>query len=265
MQKDVMIEEETLDSLNIAKNSTATYFGSNGWLLEISSKRIVIDPWLKGDLKFALGEWFFKGTLKKEWEIPNNIDLLLITQGQPDHAHIPTLEKFSRKIPVVCSEAAYESIKRLGFDRITKLSPKAKFELTDVSITATSGAPVPNVENGYIIESENISIYIEPHGFLDKTLNDRQIDVLITPFVNIGIRFIGNFIRGKDILPVLISKFKPKKLLASTSGGDQEFSGLLSNLIYVEGNNDWYKAHLLNNEDAIIPEPGKSYYLTGNE
>ena len=61
----------------------ATYLGSNGWIIEFERHKIVIDPWIKGDLVFPLGEWFFKGTLSKEIPTPKNINLILITQGLP--------------------------------------------------------------------------------------------------------------------------------------------------------------------------------------
>lgn len=69
----------------------ATYYGANGWLIELDNTRILIDPWLNGDLRFPPGDWLIKGELFKEVEIPIGIDFLLLTQGQPDHAHPPTL------------------------------------------------------------------------------------------------------------------------------------------------------------------------------
>ena len=44
----------------------ATYLGSNGWLIKFKKTNLIIDPWLKGDLIFPPGEWFFKGSLEKE-------------------------------------------------------------------------------------------------------------------------------------------------------------------------------------------------------
>ena len=39
----------------------ATYLGSNGWFIKFKKTNLIIDPWLKGDLIFPPGEWFFKG------------------------------------------------------------------------------------------------------------------------------------------------------------------------------------------------------------
>ena len=44
----------------------ATYLGSNGWLIKFKKTNLIIDPWLKGDLIFPPGEWFFEGSLEEE-------------------------------------------------------------------------------------------------------------------------------------------------------------------------------------------------------
>ena len=84
----------------------ATYYGANGWFIEINNIKILIDPWLNGDLTFPPGDWLIKGELRHEIDIPKDIDILLLTQGQPDHAHPPTLKKINKSITVIASEAA---------------------------------------------------------------------------------------------------------------------------------------------------------------
>mgnify|MGYP001407388901 FL=1 len=74
-------------------STKATYYGANGWLIELGNTRFLIDPWLNGDLTFPPGDWLIKGALSKDIEIPTDFDFLLLTQGQPDHAHPPTLKK----------------------------------------------------------------------------------------------------------------------------------------------------------------------------
>ncbi|MDD1436553.1 MBL fold metallo-hydrolase, partial [Dolichospermum sp. ST_sed10] len=39
-----------------------TWLDSNSWLIEINEQRILIDPWLIGDLTFNNLEWLFKGS-----------------------------------------------------------------------------------------------------------------------------------------------------------------------------------------------------------
>ena len=58
----------------------ATYLGSNGWLIKFNKSNLIIDPWLKGDLIFPPGEWFFKGTLEEEVLIDKNQKYLTTNQ-----------------------------------------------------------------------------------------------------------------------------------------------------------------------------------------
>ena len=77
----------------------ATYLGANGWLLEIGTLRILVDPWLRGMLSFPPGPWFLRGELGTEQPIPGDLDLLLLTQGLADHAHPTTLRLLPKDLP----------------------------------------------------------------------------------------------------------------------------------------------------------------------
>ena len=99
----------------------ATYLGSNGWFIKFKKNNLIIDPWLKGDLIFPPGEWFFKGSLEKEISIDKGIDIILITQGLPDHCHIPTLEMFRKDIPIICPRSASGTLENIGFSSINVL------------------------------------------------------------------------------------------------------------------------------------------------
>ena len=237
----------------------ATYYGANGWLIELGNTRFLIDPWLSGDLTFPPGDWLIKGELGQEIEIPNYIDFLLLTQGQPDHSHPPTLKKIDKDIPVIASEAASRVVKKIGFNVITKLKPGEKINKKNLNIQATSGAAVPNVENGYIIESELDSIYIEPHGFIDKKIKPRNVDLLITPVIDFSLPLAGKFIKGKTVLPQLLDLFKPSTVMASTTGGDITFSGIINNLIKVDGSADEISLMKYKDTEFINPEPLKEY------
>ena len=59
----------------------ATYLGANGWLLEIGPLRVLGDPWLTGTLEFPPGPWFFQGELSQPQPVPQQLDLLLLSQG----------------------------------------------------------------------------------------------------------------------------------------------------------------------------------------
>ncbi len=237
----------------------STYYGANGWLIELDEIKILIDPWLNGELSFSPGDWLIKGVLSQELEAPNDIDFLLLTQGQPDHAHPPTLKKINKSIPVISSYSASKVVDDIGFKNINKLKPSEKFKYNNLSILATSGASVPNIENGYIIEYNQDSIYIEPHGFLDKNIAPRHIDLVITPVLDISLPLAGKFIKGKSVLPELIKLFNPSTVLASTTGGEISFTGILNSLIKVDGSFDEHSFFGDIATKFINPQPLKTY------
>ncbi len=212
----------------------ATYLGSNGWFIKFPKTNLIIDPWLKGDLIFPPGEWFFKGSLGEEISLDKEIDIILLTQGLPDHCHIPTLEMFSKDIPIICPKSASGILEKIGFNTIKVLKPTEKTNQLNLSIEATAGAPVPQIENGYIVkDAQNNGFYIEPHGYLDESLNKQNLDAVITPTKNLDLPLVGSFVKGADVIPKLIKKFNPKFILSSTVGGDAKYSGFLNNFISV--------------------------------
>jgi len=213
----------------------ATYLGSNGWLIKFKKTNLIIDPWLKGDLIFPPGEWFFKGSLEEEISIDKKIDIILITQGLPDHCHVPTLEMFRKDIPIICPKSAVKTLEKIGFSSIKMINPTEKTNQFNLSFEATAGAPVPQIENGYIVkDDQDNGFYIEPHGYLDENLNKQNLDAVITPTKNLELPLVGSFVKGADVIPKLINKFNPKFILSSTVGGDAKYSGILNNLISVQ-------------------------------
>ena len=213
----------------------ATYLGSNGWFIKFQKTNLLIDPWLKGDLIFPPGEWFFKGSLENEISITKDINLILLTQGLPDHCHIPTLEMFRRDIPIICPQSAKKTLEKIGFCLIKVLQPSDKLTQNNLNIEATAGAPVPQIENGYIVKDEKDNgFYIEPHGYLDENLKKQKLDAVITPTKNLLLPLVGSFVKGADVIPKLINTFDPKFILSSTVGGEAKYSGFLNNLIKVQ-------------------------------
>ena len=128
-----------------------------------------------------------------------------------------------------------------------------------LTIRATAGASVPNLENGYIIDHNLDSVYIEPHGFIDKEIKPRNIDLVITPVIDFSLPIAGKFIKGKTVLPELLKLFNPSTLLASTTGGEITFSGILNNLINVDGSVDDIQLFNKINTNYINPIPLKKY------
>ena len=213
----------------------AKYLGSNGWLIKFKKTNLIIDPWITGDLVFPPGDWFFKGSLANEILINENINTILLTQSLPDHCHIPSLQMFKKNIDIICPKSAKGILEKLGFNSINVLQPSEKIYKNDLEFEATSGAPVPKVENGYIVKDhEGRGFYIEPHGYLDEKLNSQELDAVITPTINLALPIVGSFVKGADVLPKLISKFKPKYILSSTVGGEAKYSGFLNKFISIQ-------------------------------
>ncbi len=252
-----------------------TYYGANGWLLQFETPgtaplRVLLDPWLVGELRFLPGDWFFRGTLPQPWPVPDAIDLLLLTQGLPDHAHPPTLEQLPRSIPVVGSASAAAVARRLGFTAVTALAPGQDCRPSGVNgqpsgleITATAGAPVPQVENGYLLRHPAARLYVEPHGFLPAAtaLPPQPLDAVITPVVDLGLPLAGAFVRGRSVLPQLMERFQPRTVLASTAGGGVRYAGLLNHLLWQRGAVAGAAADLPGPVQLIDPQPGQAYVV----
>jgi L-ascorbate metabolism protein UlaG (beta-lactamase superfamily) len=213
----------------------ATYFAANGWLIEFGDLRVLVDPWLIGPLEFPPGPWLFRGTLPHPWPVPVGVDLLLLTQGLPDHCHPPTLALLDQALPVVGSAAAASRVREMGFESVTSLAPGEKHRLGALLITASAGAPVPQVENGYLLEHPEGTLFLEPHGFLATDLPERTLDAVITPVVDLGLPVAGAFVKGREVLPLLLERFRPRTVLASTAGGDVRFEGLLPRVLWQKG------------------------------
>lgn len=248
----------------------ATYGGANGWLLDFGvvagsvpdSLRVLVDPWLQGPLDFPPGPWLLRGELPDPQPLAEAVDLLLLSQGLDDHCHPPSLALLSPELPVVASPAAAARVRRLGFRSVTALRPGESHRHGALTITASAGAAVPQLENGYLLEHPGGSLYLEPHGFLAADLPQRQLDAVITPVLDVGLPLAGAFVRGRQVLPRLLERFGPRTVLASTTGGDVRFSGLLAGLLQGAGTLE-QAAALVEAAGArlIDPVPGHPYDL----
>ena len=242
----------------------ATYFGANGWLLEFDRLRILVDPWLCGTLSFPPGNWLLKGELPCERPAPKNLNLLLLTQGLADHAHPASLEQLPKNLPVIGSAGAAQVVKRLGFHDVQAIKPGQITHHQGLSIRATAGAPVPTVENGYLLEHSAGCLYLEPHGFLDASVPEQKLDAVITPMVDLGLPALGSFVKGCSVVPQLMERFRPTTMLASTSGGDVRFSGAISRLLQMQGSVRETAANLEAHTRCIDPVAGERYNLSSS-
>jgi hypothetical protein len=244
----------------------ATYLGANGWLLDFGDMRVLVDPWFTGPLTFGVGGWLLKGELRSPQPVPEGVDLLLLSQGLADHCHLPSLALLPKDLTVLASYSAAKRIRRLGFNRVIAMAPEERHPEPPLTVRATAGAPVPELENGWLINHPAGTVYLEPHGFPSADLPTRPLTAVITPVLDVGLPLAGAFVRGRSALPELLRRFQPTTVLASTTGGDVRFSGVLSSVLRVEGSLAEAAAVVAAQANGcrfIDPQPGVPYTLNG--
>jgi len=233
-----------------------TYFGANSWLLEVGGMRVLLDPWLVGSLTFGGQGWFFEGINPNLGPIPGDIDLILLSQGLPDHAHRPTLERLDRQIPVVGSLGAARLATRLGYTQVTPLRPGELCQVEPLAppkrrlglgpaaptlgleIRAFAGAPVPQVENAYLLTQlgDGRTLYYEPHGFAAADLLEMgPVDVVINPVVDLMIPGVGPLVKGRSAALPLAQALQPRYFLPTAAGGNIQYRGLLDRILRSAG------------------------------
>jgi L-ascorbate metabolism protein UlaG (beta-lactamase superfamily) len=221
-----------------------TWLDSNSWLLDIAGKRVLVDPWLVGPLVFGNQSWLFKGEHPHPCPLPESIDLILLSQGLEDHAHPPTLAALDHSIPVVGSPNAAKVVEELGYRHIIPLDHGETFTLEDtLSIKAVPGSPIGPalLENGYILRDLQVgkSVFYEPHGFHQPSLKEEgDIDVVITPVLDLALPFVGPVIRGQKGAMELVSWLNPQVVLPTADAGEVEYSGLLISILKAIGGPD---------------------------
>lgn len=245
-----------------------TWLDSNSWLIEIAGKRILLDPWLVDALMFGNAAWFFKSERRTPRQIPENIDLILLSQGLPDHAHPATLKQLDHKIPVVASPSAAKLVKELGYTQVTALAHGEVFSLPNlIDIRAVLGSPTgpTTIENGYILKDlvAGTSIYYEPHGSHASAVQEfAPVDVVITPTVDLKLPLVGTVIKGTQGAVQIAKWLQPQVMLPTAAGGDLTYSGLLLNILKAEGSVDSLRSQFAANNIAteiIEPQPWERF------
>ncbi len=243
-----------------------TWLDSNSWLIEIGGKRLLLDPWLIGPLVFGNSPWFFKGERHTPRTIPENIDLIVLSQGLEDHAHPETLKHLDKNIPIVVSPNAAKVVKEFGYSQITTLEHGETYTFeSSIEIKAVPGSlvGVTLVENGYIFTdlTTNNTIYYEPHGNHSENIKEfAPVDVVISPVVNLNLPLVGPIIKGNDSALQVAQWLQPQVMLPTAANGDVEFSGLLISFLKAEGSVEETKSQLVKNNLAtkvITPQPGE--------
>lgn len=242
-----------------------TWLDSNSWLIELAGKRILLDPWLVGNLTFGNLTWLFRSYRHQERAIPESLDLILLSQGLEDHAHPETLKRLDKTIPIVGSPSAAAVAQRLGFAQVTALKHGETFTLDHLAIQATPGSPLgPMVqENGYLLKDldSGVKLYYEPHGFHAPTLKENApIEVAIVPLIDLALPVIGSIIKGTESALKLAQAVQPQVMLPTAAGGDVLFDGVLISMLKAIGSSDQFRAKLAENQlqtRVLEPKPGE--------
>jgi L-ascorbate metabolism protein UlaG (beta-lactamase superfamily) len=251
-----------------------TWLDSNSWLIEIADKRILLDPWLVGSLTFSNLDWLFKGDKLQQRPIPENIDLILLSQGLEDHAHPPTLKQLDRQIPVVASPNAAKVVQGLGYTSVTTLAHGETWKLNhQLEIQATPGSLVGMnlVENGYLLKEldSGFTLYYEPHGTHSPQVKQlAPVDVVITPLIDLAIPFVGPIIKGTSSALEVVRWLQPQVILSTAAGGDVIFDGLLMKLLKAGGSIAEFRSLLAQNNlttQVLEPTPGERFDLQLNK
>ncbi|MFM1841664.1 MAG: hypothetical protein RLZZ490_395 [Cyanobacteriota bacterium] len=239
-----------------------TWYDSNSWLIEVGEQRILLDPWLVGSLTFGNTPWLFKGDRPHPLDIPDQVDLILLSQGLEDHAHPPTLKALAKTWPVVGSAKAAEVVTELGYERVTALNHDQKFVLNDrVEIWALPGSPIgPTlVENAYVITDlqTGIRLYYEPHGFHSAQVKSLgHIDVVLTPIIGISILGLLPVLNGQKTTLDLCQSVKPRIIVPTSGAAELTYEGLLTKVLRLEGSlRDFRQLLADHNLSAQVLEP----------
>jgi len=251
-----------------------TYLGSNSWLWQWENLNILVDPWLVDDLVFANLTWLFRGIRQeKPPQLPERIDLILLSQSLEDHAHKPTLKILDKTIPVVGSPNAAEVAEELGFETVTSLPHGETYTLQEkIEIRALPGAPIGlDQENAYLLTAltPQQRLYYEPHGFPPKEVKEYSpVDVVINPIVNLELPLAGAIINGKESAVQLAQWLKPQAIIGTAAGGKVDFEGVLLSLLKAKGSAEEVRTHLQQNDlntEIIEPQQGEPITLLEQE
>jgi len=218
-----------------------TWLDSNSWLLEVGSSTLLIDPWLVGSLMFGDLPWLFQAIRPRTLPWPERLDLILLSQGLPDHAHPETLTALKERFPaaqVVGSPSAAQVARQAGWDQVIALAPGQVWTGGDLRIEALTGAPVGPAqrENAYLVRHPQGSFYYEPHGYPSPALADRDpVDVVIAPVLDLRLPLLGAIIQGQHSIAQVARWLKPQVIVPTAMAGEVEYRGILTQGLRVVG------------------------------
>lgn len=261
---------------------TYTSYEGNAWRCELASSgvKILVDPWLEGDLVFGGLDFFFKGTkrvTKPETlnidQIAKETDFILLTMGIDDHTHRPTLKRLPKSIPVVGSPSAAAVARELGYSTVLELRHGSGQVLTmcdgKIRIQATEGAlvgpPWSVRENGYVITETTpggVKLYYEPHADYvpSSVASVGKVDIVVSPPCTQSL--LGyQLVKGATDNVPLLKLLQPKAVVAFMNA-EFDASGPLHTLLSETGSPEALERQLkeskeLSQVEVVVPKAGE--------
>lgn len=248
-----------------------TYYGVNTFSLNIGEKKILVDPLLVGDLTFFGQNWAYAGSKRDDARsvqpepraVYDTFDVVVLTQGLEDHAHLPTLRSIDKRMQIVASPNAAKVAEGLGFRSVKALEHEKSVNIGKyLRVTAVPGSvvgpPWDEPENGFVFSDMRPggrSIGIEPHGnFLGPLLGTSlkllprapkvSVDALIMPLTA---QSIGGYplVNGIPEAIKTLQALRPvPKFVLPLNNGNIDANGPLAAALKEEGTVDEFKQQI---------------------
>jgi L-ascorbate metabolism protein UlaG (beta-lactamase superfamily) len=203
------------------------------WVLEVSGRRIAIDPWLTHELALPPGHWLF-GRRREVVPTPKekiaDVDALLLTGPFSDHCDPATLSVLPRDVPAFANTQAARRLRGLGFTRVTTLhdtdvvSPFANVKIEAVR----PGFPYRHNSLGYLVSEPSARLYFETHT-VDVPRHGARVsgsDLAVMPVQGVwlfGVPFVMSPQRALEVTRAIAPK-----MVVPTGNDPQKAHGLMS-------------------------------------
>lgn len=245
-----------------------TSYEGNSWGVKFnnSGARVLVDPWLVGDLAFFDQDWLYKGKKRVLGsgvdiaEIMSETDVVVITQYLDDHCHMPTMSQLPRDTPIIANPGAYERLSPLGFTNMKQLDHGQTVEIAGgkLRLTATEGAlvgpPWSKRQNGITFrevatsDGQSASLYFEPHcDFTEGSVSKLgKVDVVVSPVQStlMGAETAAYPLVMGDINLTKLMKLLQPQVLVPLLNSEIDAEGPLNTIVFDRGTVAAAKAQL---------------------
>lgn len=255
-----------------AKTATVWYtaLGNNTFVLEGAGVRILVDPFLVGDLVFFSPKFYAleKSATHQGLGKAGDYDAIMLTQTLPDHAHEPTLRaivKTRPDVPIIAPGGAGPLLTNIGFTNFTLMSlgtstqplPQAKNVRITVGPGSVVGPPGSTPMLAVLFDFDGLRVYHEPHGehdapFLSKCSRLGTVHAVVVPVVSTKLQPINYaLVNGADEALELARAIKAKTIVALDNAAGKS-QGILAK--FLEMRNDRQKVQDTLRNDPVLSD-----------